>query len=366
MMLGRLMKQPEKVDDVASEVPVSVSTACLGERFTTGETVNGESNLEGSTAPRRLSCRIVGTLASAFLVFGLRVTASGQLALREGSSESSDHVLFHVEVEDAQGSRVAVPMMHADSKSVSVEFDFDREYQPGDRIVFNGPRRMAVRMDDTVPECLIYSPEGSPGNLTYEIPYGRAEQQTGSAYAPETFVGTSHRVRFRSLNKHELSAYRNLALNPCDLPRQQQQPAQFFPHASSNSVSRSLFDFEARNAIDGSSQNGHHGVWPYESWGPQLRTDIWWKLDFGRLVKLDKVRLMVRADYPHDSYWKSAEVEFSDGSRVPLRIEGSAAFQEFHFSARRVSWLRIAQVVPEDASKWCSFIEVEAWGKDLP
>lgn len=326
-----------------------------------------ESNLKGSTAPRRLSCRLVGTLASALLLVGLCVTATGQLALRGASSESANDVLFHVEVENAQGSRVSVPKMHAaNSKSASVEFDFDREYQPGDRIIFNGPHRMAVRLDDTVPECLIYSPDASPGHLTYEIPYGRAEQQTGSAYAPEAFVGTSHRVRFRTLNRHELSAYRNLALNPCDLPLQEQQSAQFFPHASSNSVSRSLFDFEARNAIDGSSQNGHHGVWPYQSWGPQLRTDIWWKIDFGRLVKLDKVRLMVRADFPHDSYWKSAEVEFSDGSRVALRIGGSAEFQEFHFPARRVSWFRIAQVVAEDPSKWCSFIEVEAWGKDLP
>jgi hypothetical protein len=310
-----------------------------------------------------MSCPIVSVLTAALAVFGLCATASGQLALPEASSKRDPLLHFHLEVKDAQASPVSVPKMHADSKSGSVEFDFDREYQPGDRIVFNGPHRMAVRLDDTVPECLIYSPEG---DLTYEIPYGRAEQQTGSAYAPEAFVGTSHRVRFREVKKHELSTYRNLALNPCDLPSSETQPAQFFPHASSNSVSRSLFDFEARNAIDGSVQNGHHGVWPYQSWGPQLRTDIWWKLDFGRLVKLDKVRLMVRADFPHDSYWKSAEVEFSDGSRVPLRIEGSPAFQEFHFPARRVSWLRIDRVVPEDPTKWCSFIEVEAWGKDIP
>jgi hypothetical protein len=127
-----------------------------------------------------------------------------------------------------------------------------------------------------------------------------------------------------------------------------------------------LFDFEARNAIDGVTQNGHHGVWPYQSWGPQLRTDLWWKLDFGRTVELNKVRLMVRADFPHDSDWKSAEVEFSDGSHASLQIGSSAEFQNFSFKKRRVSWLRIADLVPVDPTRWCSFIEVEAWGRDRP
>ena len=94
--------------------------------------------------------------------------------------------------------------------------------------------------------------------------------------------------------------------------------------------------------------------------------DLWWKLDFGRPVELDKVRLMVRADFPHDSYWKSADVEFSDGSHVSLQIGSSAEFQDFLFKKRRVSWLRISNLVPVDPGRWCSFIEVEAWGRDRP
>jgi len=62
---------------------------------------------------------------------------------------------------------------------------------------------------------------------------------------------------------------------------------------------------------------------------------LWWKLDFGRPVDLDKIRLMVRADFPHDSYWKSAVVEFSDGSLVPIQITNSAEFQEFSFRSGR-------------------------------
>ena len=274
---------------------------------------------------------------------------------------------FHIEVQDANNVRIAGPEIHpSSSKMASATLAFDREYQSGDHILFGGPERMAVRVDETIPECLLYLPDAAQGGILYEIPYGREEKQTGSAYAPESFAGKSHRVTIRVLSKTELKGYRNLALNPCDWQRAETLPVQIFPHATTNSVSRDLFDFAARNAIDGVTQNGHHGVWPYQSWGPQLRKDLWWNLDFGRPVELDKVRLMVRADFPHDSYWKTADVEFSDGSHVSVQIAESAALQDFSFAKRSVSWLRIANLVPVDEKRWCSFIEVEAWGQDLP
>lgn len=273
---------------------------------------------------------------------------------------------FHIEVQDGRGVRVAGPEIATSSpKAASAALAFEREYQPGDRIILGGPERMAIRLDESVPECLVFLPGASQENASYEIPYGREERQTGSAYAPESFAAKSHRVAVHNLSKKELTGYRNLALNPCDLRQAEQAPVQIFPHASSNSVSRNLFDFEARNAIDGATQNGHHGVWPFQSWGPQLRTDLWWKVDFGRPVELNKIRVMVRADFPHDSFWKSAEVEFSDGSRVSIQIGSSAKFQQFSFRKRRVSWLRLINLVPADPGKWCAFIEVEAWGHDL-
>ena len=75
---------------------------------------------------------------------------------------------------------------------------------------------MAVRLDEHMPECLVYLASDA-GNVTYEIPYGTDEQQTGSAYAPESFAGKSHRVTVRGLSKKEIKGYRNLALNPCDV-----------------------------------------------------------------------------------------------------------------------------------------------------
>jgi hypothetical protein len=269
----------------------------------------------------------------------------------------------HVQLKDAEGRSIAQARIDP-GKSNSAVLTFERAYQPGDRLVFGGVPWMALRVDPTIPECFVFAPRAVSEDVFYEIPWGREEKETASAYDPESFGGTSHRITIRVLSKREFAGYRNLALNPCDLMRKDDASVQFYPHASSNSVSRSLFDFEARNAIDGRSLNGHHGVWPYQSWGPQLRIDIWWKLDFGRPVSVNKVRLMVRADFPHDSYWKNADLEFSDGSRVPLQISSSSAFQEFSFPSRRVEWMRIANLVPADPARWCSLIEVEAWGKE--
>ena len=217
---------------------------------------------------------------------------------------------------------------------------------------------------DNIAECIVYLPDSNQPNFSYEIPYGPEDNKSGSAFAPELSLAKPIRVGLCGLNKHELAGSRNLALNPCDLRQAEGAATQFFPHASTNSVSRGLFDFEARNAIDGVTNNGHHGVWPFQSWGPQLRTDLWWKVDFGRSVELNKIRLMVRADFPHDSYWKSADVEFSDGSHLSIQIGSTAKFQDFSFKKRRASWFRISNLVPVDPSRWCSFIEVEAWGRD--
>jgi hypothetical protein len=326
-----------------------------------------ESRLEKPMTTRcSLFLRI--TLTLFFAVSPCLSFICGPLAWGEGSpsAKGRSKVSFRIEVQDAQGVRISGPDLQTTPSEKPAALVFNRQYQPGDRLVFGGPRRMAVRLDESMPECILYLPNSDQGNISYEIPFGREEKQTGSAYAPQSFAGESHRVSVRTLDKHELKGYRNLALNPCDLRQSEEAAAQIFPHASTNSVSRSLFDFEARNAIDGVTQNGHHGVWPFQSWGPQLRTDLWWKLEFGRPVELNKIRLMVRADFPHDSYWKSAEVEFSDGSHVSIQIGSSPEFQDFPFPKRRVSWLRITNLVPVDSARWCSFIEVEAWGRDRP
>ena len=64
---------------------------------------------------------------------------------------------------------------------------FNHKYQPGDRIIFGGLQRLAVRLDENMPECVVYLPNSDRQNASYEIPYGREEKQTGSAYRAGKF-----------------------------------------------------------------------------------------------------------------------------------------------------------------------------------
>ena len=306
---------------------------------------------------------------------GLLPCASRVLGAETSAQGLRSHVRIQIDVQDRDGNRVAGQDEDGSSSSPtrfsredSAVLVFEREYRPGDRIVIRGPRRMAVKLDGAMDECFLYHPDSANGKWDYEIPAGSDEQDTGSAYAPMSFAGKSHRISVRVPSGREIGKYRNLALNPCDQQLQGDAPKnsslEVFPHASSNSVFRNWPDFRERNAIDGKIENGHHGKWPYQSWGPEKRDDLWWKLDFGRPVDIDKICLMVRADFPHDSYWKSAVVEFSDGTHLPIQIASSAEFQVFPFTKRRVSWLRITHLVAADPDKWCSFVEVEVWGRD--
>jgi hypothetical protein len=74
---------------------------------------------------------------------------------------------------------------------------------------------------------------------------------------------------------------------------------------------------------------------------------------------------MVRADFPHDSYWQSAVIEFWMAHNSQSRSRNPLEFQEFTFPRRTVSWIRSNKLVPVDPARWCSFVEVEAWGRDL-
>lgn len=299
--------------------------------------------------------------------FSILIAASLFVTSRQTAwPQSSDKSPLGISVQNKNGAEIAGFGAQVSSSSTrSTHLALDRDYQPGDHMILHGPQRMAVRLDQNFSECLLFLPDSSPDEFDFAIPFGRAEKETGSAYAPDAFAGKPHRVEARALSRRERFGYRNLALNPCDSVLPEDVPVAAFPHASTNSYARNLFDFAARNAIDGVARNGHHGVWPYQSWGPEQRLDLWWKLDFGRPVELDKLRLMIRADFPHDSYWKSAVVEFSDGSRLPIQITSFAILQEFKFPKRKVSWFRLTQLVPADPAKWCALVEVEAWGRDL-
>ncbi len=155
------------------------------------------------------------------------------------------------------------------------------------------------------------------------------------------------------------ATYRNVALNPAAT---RHRPTSW-PHATSNSECRNDPAFFALNAINGRTENTGHGK-RFPSWGPDRREDLWWKLDFGRPVEIDKVVLYLRADFPHDRHWQKAMVEFSDGTRLPLKLAKTADPQTFTFEKRTVRWLRLADLVQASPLGWAALTELQAWGRD--
>jgi hypothetical protein len=134
-----------------------------------------------------------------------------------------------------------------------------------------------------------------------------------------------------------------------------------YPHAESNSECRNEACFAARNVIDGKTANTGHGPeWP--SWGPDQRNDLWLKIDFGGPVETDKVVIYIRADFPHDNYWRSGIIEFSDGTSQKIAFQKTASAQVFQFAPRQTQWIHIANLIGDVPPGWCGFTEVEVWG----
>ncbi len=152
--------------------------------------------------------------------------------------------------------------------------------------------------------------------------------------------------------------YANLALNRKD------DKGDFAPHprASSNSECRGDRAFAAMNAIDGDTANkGHGGRFP--SWGPEKRKDLWFQIDFGKAVAIDRIDLFIRADFPHDTHWHSATVLFSDGTSEKLTIQKTAERQTFVFrQPHQAIWVRFTDLVQDEPLGWAAWSEVEVWG----
>ena len=231
-------------------------------------------------------------------------------------------------------------------------------------IFFSGTRYMVVQLDKEMPETLAYSPTGE---WIYKLPAETGQKDSiWRVLPPQAFSGDKHLITARAATPREVAAYRNVALNPYDVRTPNFSVESIaYPHATSNSECRGEADFAARNAIDGHTENTRHGPWPVQSWGPDQRTDLWWQVDFGRPVEVDKVVLYIRADFPHDAYWHDAMIEFSDGSKVKISLERKAAAQEFTFPKRVTNYVKFTDLEQTKPLGWAGFTEVEVWGRDI-
>jgi len=172
------------------------------------------------------------------------------------------------------------------------------------------------------------------GVFEFPIPFG---YHRNACYGADAFAGDDHRVRVSEPIEAETYGERLISLNSHDM----HNVPKYFPHAVANFVTREDPCFFERNAIDGVCDNSNHGPYPYHSWGGGLREDLEFEVHFGTEVTVDRVVIHLRADFPHDTYWKEAELEFSDKSRIHIDLLGVADGQEFTFPEKTTEFVRM-------------------------
>ncbi len=233
----------------------------------------------------------------------------------------------------------------------------DSEYQEGDCLVVEcseANKFLILQLDDTISPTFAYLKNG---RYVFAIPFG----ENRISYSPRSFLGTRHLLYIRLAFQEEIAVRKNLAFNPLDTHGNQS----LFPHASANVETRGEAVFAARNAIDGLKANTFHGEWPFSSWGINRNPDAELKLEFGRRVKLDEAIFYLRADFPHDAWWKSAALHFSDGSGLTVDLKKEETAQSFHFESKMVEWVILDTLIKaEDPSPFPALTQIEFYGTE--
>lgn len=230
------------------------------------------------------------------------------------------------------------------------------EYTEGDRILLTAseyPAHLVWQVDDALGAAQCYVTR----DVVYQIPFG--EKKT--VYSPKTFSGNQHHLFVRTADTDEIELYRNLAVNVAD----QHDVEGCYPHAKANVETRGESVFAARNAIDGNCANSSHGLWPFQSWGINRDPNACFTLDFGRPVCIDRLKIWLRADFPHDAWWTEGTVTFSDGSKAVLNFEKTDRGQVFNIVPRTVSWLTFDKLIKAvDPSPFPALTQIAVYGKD--
>lgn len=224
----------------------------------------------------------------------------------------------------------------------------------GDSVVFtcDATGWYDLCLEDALPSALVYVRE----QAVFRIPFGTMSRV---CYSPRAFKSLQHLITVAPADPARVTLRRNLALNSLD----QHGETGMWPHAVANVETRGEALFAARNAIDGIYANSRHYPYPYQSWGINKDPNAELTIDFGTAVTLDEIVLTLRADYPHDSHWTQATVEFDDGSYEVLKLEKSITSQHFPITKRTVTKLTLKELIKaQDESPYPALTQLEAWG----
>lgn len=232
----------------------------------------------------------------------------------------------------------------------NIDILYTEAYKDGDTFKITSDFEfLFVSFDISQELSLVYIPEKE---FTYKIPTDNAL----FAYNRQSWESSKHQIVIREATPEEAFAKRKISLNSIDL----EEAKNVYPHAKANFVTRNEPVFKARNAIDGVCENSSHGNYPYHSWAAGAREDLIYTLDFGTEVCVENIVFYLRADFPHDTYWKSLNIVFSDGTKVSASFEETADGQivkltepkittsltltDFKQAANPLSWAALSQI----------------------
>ncbi len=240
-----------------------------------------------------------------------------------------------------------------------IDEHFHGEYEPGDkyRIELCDTSFVKLRLDPTLAESIVYVPDSV---FEFAIPFDRERR---ACYAPGAFDGDDHRIVASEPEDAEIYETRLISLNSHD----RHNVPKYYPHAVANFVTREDPCFFERNAIDGVIDNSNHGEFPYHSWGGGLREDLEFEIHFGAEIEADRVVLFLRADFPHDTYWKECDVEFSDGSKIHANLIGTADGQVVEFETKKTEMVKLTsfkqQRLEDGSLSFAALTQMEVYGR---
>ena len=254
--------------------------------------------------------------------------------------------LVNISKETAGLATLNVPKKYAENDIVTIDLPEGETY-------------LMVSLHPMLGEELVYCPDGV---FTYKFTNGF------NAYVNNFGEYMTNTVTARLATSADLTKRRNLAENVYDLAG----ATNVYPHATTDSVYYDDNDaakipkpqYMARNAIDGFTANKGHEHYPFQSWGPKTADAHYVNIDLGREVYLDELEVFIRADFPHDTYYRDATLTFSDGTTKDVQFIKTEKGQSFKFDEILTSSVKIDFKNAEDPGGWAAISEIKFYGVD--
>ena len=244
------------------------------------------------------------------------------------------------------------------SHTDKVMLQIEERYKEGDYLSICTdiwPIPLRICLDKTRPAADIWL---TANRMEFQIPF----KKDRGVYPVNAFSLENSYISVEKISQEEWEIYRNLSENPWD----KRGETSYYPHCRANAETRDEAVFAARNTIDGVLENSCHGEWPYQSWGEDENQSAEIMIEFGRRVLVDKVTICLRADFPHDNYWKEATLLFSDGSREKITLKKTKEVQKFVVIPRKIEWVKLIEMIRgEEESPFPALTQWAVYGKNV-